>query len=104
MSVISVPLDTITGTDFTTNPDVWIGTTETDPEAKGYIRTKVGLPLPEGLDDRLDRLGVVYGGDGSNELLEDDATLWIPLHAKWVDDDPRWCLTEAGELALSETP
>lgn len=98
MNTTRVPLDTITAN----HSDIWTGTVKDKPEVRGYLRVRAGSPLAtEALELHLERMGLVYGGDGSNEIEGDDGTLWIPLHELWRDDDPRWFLTAAAEAALT---
>jgi len=100
MTGIAVPLDAITATDFTTTPDVWIGTRKNDPEVQGAVRFTGHIPNDLGeIDRRLSRHGVTLG-DLLTAVTDDHGAVWVDLHESWTDDDPRWLLTEEGEAAL----
>lgn len=93
-----VPLDVVKGV----HGDIYTGSCRDDADVKGYLRVRAGSPLAtEALERRLEGLGLAYGGDGSNEIVDDDGTLWVPLHELWPDDDSRWLLTEAGEAVAA---
>jgi len=100
MTGIAVPLDQITGTDFSTTPDVWLGTRNGDSEVVGMARFPSGIPYDlREIDRRLSRHNVTLG-DLLTAVTDESGAVWVDLHTSWAEDDPRWLLTEAGEAAL----
>ncbi|MGW6006211.1 hypothetical protein ACWFNS_04720 [Oerskovia enterophila] len=83
MATITIPLTTITKHVQTKFGAIILGSDDDAPEIRGYVRTWLGAPLPTTveLDRRLDRHGVVWGADGSEDV-EDDGSIWYPLYAR----------------------
>jgi hypothetical protein len=83
MATITVPLSTITKSVQTKFGAIILGSDDDAPEIRGYVRSWIGAPLPpaDTLDKRLDRLGVVWGADGTEDV-EDDGSVWYPLYAR----------------------
>ncbi len=82
MTTLTVPLSTITKHVETKFGAIILGADEDNPEVRGYVRTWLGAPLPntDELDRRMERHGVVWGGDGP-QIPEENGDVWVPLYA-----------------------